>query len=186
MKVSILNLCTDLKLVNRGYFSNGTDWDESPAVEIDTGNVMKSDLTPLLSTFEGVLAYELQREHEKSNEQFESTYILCFIAWKFKGYKKFHLFVHLIEHDEYIDWNGIKLREYYQRHANQLCVYTGPIKNAWMIYDNTMISTILTLNFTQRDSVLNIIISDRIKNNRAEKPIWINPERWASLESKLF
>jgi hypothetical protein len=177
MKVNIHNQCSDFKLINRGYFSNGADWDESPAAEVDTGNVMRTDLTPLLSTFEGVLAYELQREHEKSSERSESTYILFFVAWKSEGYKKFHVFVHLVEHDEYIDWNGIKLREYYQRHANQFCTYNCPIRDTWLLSGNTVLMTRLGLDFTRRDGVLYIIISGGIRNNRAKKPIWINPER---------
>jgi hypothetical protein len=177
MKLSIHNQCSVFKLINRGYFSNGADWHEKPNEKVNNSILMSASLMPFLSTFEGVLAYELQRNYEKSSELFESTYILFFVAWKSEGYKKFRMFTHLIEHNEYIDWNEIKLEEYYQRYANRLNTYTRPIKDTWLISDGTVLKTELGLDFTKRDGVLSIIISEGIRDNHIKKSIWISPER---------
>jgi hypothetical protein len=177
MKVNIYNRCSDFKLINLGYFSNSADWNGDPDEEVDAGNMTSVDLLSSLPTFEGVLIYELQKGDDESDDQFESTHILFFVAWKAEGYKKFHMFVHLIEYDEYIDWDELKLREYYQRYANQLCTYTGPIKNTWLIDDGTVLITRLKLDLTQRAGVLNVTISEGIRDSRTEKPLWVNPER---------
>jgi hypothetical protein len=130
-----------------------------------------------LSTFEGVLTYELQRENIESDDQPKSTHILFFVAWKSEGYKSLRVFVHLVECDKYTHWEKIALEEYYQRYVNQLCTYTGPVRNTWLIDDGTVLMTELELDFTQRAGVLSVTISEGIRNDRTKKPIWINPER---------
>jgi hypothetical protein len=96
------------------------------------------------------------------------------VAWKSEGYKKFRVFVQLIECDGTFYLCDIPLEEYYQRYANQLNTYTGPIKNTWMVYDDTVLMTELELDFTQRDSVLNITISEGVKDEYTKRPIWLS------------
>jgi hypothetical protein len=177
MKVNIYNQCSDFKLIHLKYFSDDTLWDEDPDKEVDAGTATSIDFIPFLSTFEGALMYELRREDVESDDQSESTHILFLVAWKSEGYKKFRIFAHLIEYDGYIDWYTIRLREYYQRYTNQLCTYTGPIKNTWLLDNGTMMMTELELDFTQRDGVLNVTISEGIRDGRTKKPVWINPKR---------
>jgi hypothetical protein len=171
MKVNIHNQYSDLKLTNRGYFINGAVMNNYPDWEVYTGNMTSADLKSSLATFEGVLTYELQNRYVKS------TYIRIFVAWKSEGYKKFRLFVQLIECDKQLYWSTAKLKEYYQRYGNQLCKYTGLVKDTWSIDDDTILVTELNLDFTQRDGVLNITISEGIKDEHTKRPIWINPER---------
>jgi hypothetical protein len=177
MYVSIYNQCTVFNLINRGYFSNGAGWCWNPPRRVDAGNIMSVGWIPFLSTFECVLMYELEREYVKFDNLPELTHVLFVVAWKSESYKKFHVFVHLIKHSEYIDWNEIKLREYYQRHANQLCMYTGPIKDTWLIDDDIVLMTELELDSIQRDGVLDIIVSEGIGDGHIKQPVWVNPER---------
>jgi hypothetical protein len=108
-----------------------------------------------------------------------STYIWLFVAWKSEGYKEFHVFVHLIEYDEWIDWYKLELKTYYQRYANQLSTYTDPVIDTWLTRNGKVFMTKLELDFTQRnrrDGVLNITISERSKDKHAKKLIQLDPK----------
>jgi hypothetical protein len=170
MKVNIHNRCSDLKLVCGRYFSNGACWNEDPDEEIDAGSMKSMHLTPFLSTFEGVLTYDLKRKGV------EPIYIRLLVAWKSEGYKKFRVQVHLIEYDKTFRWDIFNLNEYCQRYANQLGTYAGPIKDTWLIHDGKALMTRSELNFTQRDGVLNITIVSGVEYD-AKRPIQIDTER---------
>jgi hypothetical protein len=70
----------------------------------------------------------------------------------------------------------IELEEYYQRYVSQLCAYTGPIKDTWLIYDGTVLMTRLELDFTQGYDVLNIVISESVMDEHTKRIEWINSE----------
>jgi hypothetical protein len=171
MRVDIHNQCSDFDLENGRHFSIGIDWDEETDAEIYAGDMMSIDLIPFLSTFEGVLTYNLKKQDT------ESTYVRFFVTWKSKGYKELCVFLHLIECDGWCGWSRTKLDEYCQRYASQLCTYTGPIKDTWLMPDGTVLMTELELDFTQRDGVLNITISDGIKDEYTKKPEWVSIKR---------
>jgi hypothetical protein len=97
MKVNIHNQCSDFKLTDREYFINGTCWCEYPDREVDTDNIMRVGLIPFLSTSEGVLMYVLQRKDANFGNRSGPTCIRLFVAWKSEGYKRFFVFIHLIE-----------------------------------------------------------------------------------------
>jgi hypothetical protein len=83
----------------------------------------------------------------------------------------------LIECNKGPYWNMVKLEEYYQRYASQLCTYTDPIRDTWLIYDGTVLTAELELGFTQRDGVLNTTISERSEDRRIKRPEWIDLNR---------
>jgi hypothetical protein len=177
MKVNIYNQCSDFKLTKGEYSSSGTNWNEDPDAEVDAGSMISVEFKPLLTAFGGVLTYQLQREDVNPGNRRDSTHIRLFVVWKSEDYKKFRVFVQLIECSKTLCWDEIKLEEYYQRYANQLCAYTDPIKDKWLIYDDTVLITGLELDFTQRDGVLNITISEGSRDVDAKRPEWISPER---------
>jgi hypothetical protein len=144
MKVNIHNQCSDFKLTDREYLSNSVDWDKRLDWKIDASSMTSADLTPFLSTFEGVLTYRLEKEEVKL------TCIRLFVTWKSEGYKKFHVFVQLVEYDKRFSWNDSKLERYYQRHAKQLSAYTDPIKDTWLIHGGKVLMTELELIFTKK------------------------------------
>jgi hypothetical protein len=170
MKLNIHNQCSDFKLTDNGYFSNGVHWIKYPIREVDAGSMMSADLIPFLSTFEGVLTHELKKESVKSIP------IRLFVAWKSKGYKEFHVFVQLIEYDEKFFRYTTKLEMYYQRYVNQLLTYTGPIKDTWSLDYDTVLMTRLELDFVQRDSVLNLTISEGARDDHTKIPELIDPK----------
>jgi hypothetical protein len=130
--------------------------------------------------------YELERKHIKPGNRSEPTRILLLIAWKSEGYKKFCVFVHSIESDKRLYWDGIYLEEYHQRYASQLLRYTGPSKDTWLIHDGTVLMTELKLDFTQRDGVLSVTVSEGVKNEHTRRLEWIDLEVLVSSESKTF
>jgi hypothetical protein len=144
MKVNIYNQCSDFELIDRKRFSTGADWNKDSDWRVDTGSMTSADLTPFLSTFEGVLTYRLEKEEVKL------TCIRLFVTWKSEGYKKFHVFVQLVEYDKRFSWNDSKLERYYQRHAKQLSAYTDPIKDTWLIHGGKVLMTELELIFTKK------------------------------------
>jgi hypothetical protein len=162
--------------MERGYFSIGADWDESSDREVYAGS-MSIELIAYLATFEGILTYELKRRHVKPDDRHDLLYIRLFVVWKSEGYKKFRIFIHLIEYDKYVDWDEVKLKEYYKRYSNQLCTYTGSIKDTWLMNDGTVLMTGLDLDFAQRDGILNITISKGVKDEHTKRPEWINLEK---------
>jgi hypothetical protein len=83
----------------------------------------------------------------------------------------------LIECDKQIKWNRYKLEEYRQRYASQLSTYTSPIEDTWLMHDGTVLMTRLELNSTQRGDVLNITISEGIKDEHTKIPELISLER---------
>jgi hypothetical protein len=184
MKVRIHNQCSDFKLTNKYCFSRGATWNVRSDAEVGPGNTTITDLIPSMTTFKGVLTYKLQRKHMKSDDQSESLHVRLFIAWKFEGYKKLRVFAHLTEYekkltgrDSWREWDITKLEEYHQRYINQFSIYTEPIKDTWLINDGTVLMTRLELGFTRRDSVLNITVSEGIRDGYTRKSIWIDPKR---------
>jgi hypothetical protein len=77
MQVNIHNQCSDFKLVNRGYLSDGTAWNGYPYWKVDTDRMMPLDLQVSLATFKGVLTYGLQRKH--SNHRHVYSNIRLFV-----------------------------------------------------------------------------------------------------------
>jgi hypothetical protein len=177
MQVGIHNQCSDLKLTDRRGLSSGANWNEEPDEEVDAGSMMSVGLIPLLAEFEGALTYVLQKEDVKPGKRPEPTHILLFVAWKSEGYKSFCVLVQLIECNKQPYWNEAKLQEYHQVCASQLCTYTDPIEDTWLIHDGTVLTTRLELDFTQRDGVLNIVISEGIRDDHTKRPEWINLKR---------
>jgi hypothetical protein len=177
MKVNMHNQCLGLKLINHGCFSNGIDWNKEPDEKVDAGSIMSADSKSSLAVFEGALIYELQRGYTETDDQLESTYALLLVSWKSEGYKKFRVFLKLIECDRTFYWNNSKLERYYRKYRSQLGTYTDPIKDTWLIYNGTVLMTELELNFTQRDGVLNITISEGVKDEYTKRPEWINLNR---------
>jgi hypothetical protein len=176
MRVNIHNQSTDFKLTNREYFENYLSWNKYPDVEVDAGSMTSVDLTSIWAVFEGVIMYELHRKCIKSDDQLGSIYASLFIAWRFEGYKMLLVCVRLIEYDKQIKWNRIKLKEYYQRYVDQFSTYTGPIKDTWLIDDDTVLTTELRLDFTQTNDILNITVSEGIKDERTRRPVWLDPK----------
>jgi hypothetical protein len=177
MKVNIHNQCSDIKLTNQSDFSAFISWYKDPDDEVDAGSMTSASLTPQLAAFEGVLTYQLQRKSVKSDDQPESTYTLLFVAWKSEGYRNLHVVVKLIECDKQIMWNYTKVKEYYRRHVHQLNIYTSPIKYTWLTRNGVVLMTRLELDFTQRDGVLNIVVSKGIRDEHTRRPTWINLKR---------
>jgi hypothetical protein len=134
--------------------------------------------------FEGILTYELQREQVKCDNQLESTRIRLFMIWKSEGYKEFRARINLVEYDEKFDLDYIKSQNYYRSYAGQLRTCTNPIKDTWLLHDGTVLMTRLELDFTQRDGVLSLIISEGIGDEHTRRPEWINLKRYVSFETK--
>jgi hypothetical protein len=178
--VNIYNQCSDFDLEDGEYFSTGTIRDEYFYNKVFAGRMTSIDLKPFLSTFGATIMYRLKKGHVKS------TNTLLFVAWKSEGYKRLRVLLQVIECDKTFPWDGSKVEEYCQRYASQLSTCTGPIKDTWLISDSTMLMTELELDFTQRDGVLNINISEGIKDERTKLPEWINLKRYVLLESKMF
>jgi hypothetical protein len=177
MKVNIHNQCSNLKLTSSGYFKNSINWDKHSAQEVDSESMKSIYFKSSLKNFEDALIYELQKEYNNTNNQHELVYTLLLVAWKYEGYKKFCALVQLIECDKAFRWYEVGLEEYYQRYANQLSAFTGPIKGTWLIHDGTVLMTELELHSMQRDGRLDITISEGIRNDHVTRPIWISLER---------
>jgi hypothetical protein len=176
MKVEIRNRCSGFKLEYQGYFCDGIIWSKQFDKELDASSTSSADLTPFLSTFGGIITYQLQREHVRLDDQPEPPYIWLLVAWKSEGYKKFRVFTHLIEYNEIFKWNRVRLEEYYKRYTNQLGTYTGPIKDRWLLDDGTVLETESKLDFKQRDGVLNIVISEGDEDEHIKSPIRFDPK----------
>jgi hypothetical protein len=174
MRVSVHNQHSDFRLTDGGWFNAGASWNKEPKKGTDVDNMTSVELIPFLSIFEGVMTYELRRKDIEFDDQHEPTYVRLFVAWKSEGYKKFHLFIHLTEYNESMRWNEVMLKECYYNHINRLNIYTDPIKDTWLIPDDTVLVTELELDFTQRDGVLNITISKGVEDEHTRRPEWIN------------
>jgi hypothetical protein len=177
IRINIYNQHLDFKLTNLESSSTGIIWNKYPDREVDAGSMMSAFSKPYLTAFEGSLMYQLQRKHVKSDDQPNSTNTLLFIALKSEGYNEFLARVCLIKCDKQIKWNQYKLEEYRQSYHSQLSTYTGPIKDAWLLNDGTVLVTEMELNFIQRYDILNIIISKGVKDDHIKRPVWIGPER---------
>jgi hypothetical protein len=170
MKINIHNQCSDFKLKDERMFSNGLDWNKFPDDEVDAGCMISVDLISPLVAFGGIVMYQIQRKCVRSDDQLESTYTLLFIAWKSEGYKKFCVFVRLIDCDKTFPWHKIDQKEYYKRYINQFSTYTCPIKDTLLTRNGTVLMTRLDLDFTQRDGVLSLIISEGIRDDHTKIP----------------
>jgi hypothetical protein len=171
MKVNIHNRCPGLVLDNEEHFSTGVDWNEKLSDRVDSGSMTSANLIPLMSTFGGIVGYDLE------TIGIESTYIRLSVIWKSEGYKQLKVFVHLVEYEKRYSWGANELEDYYQRYASQLRAYTTPIKRKRLLDDGTVLMIKLEVDFTQRDGVLNVAIS-KLKNSVCtRKPEWISLKR---------
>jgi hypothetical protein len=181
MKVNIYNQCSDLTLKFRGAFVHGADWSEHPAQEIDSGSTMSVEVVLLRATCDGVLMYQLQRKDVESDDQPELTRSRLLVAWKAEGYEKPRVSVQLMESDRAFRWDNywdkFELEEYQQRYTNRLSAYIDPIKETWLMDDGTVLMTGLELDFAQKSGVLNITISEGIRDEHTKRSVWIGPER---------
>jgi hypothetical protein len=177
MKVNIHNQCSDFKLVNRGHFSRGADWNRCPDEEVDTDNIISNDFRPFLARFEGALIYELQRKHVNPDHRPMSADIRFFVAWESEGYKEFRVLIHLMVCDKTSHWDEIKPEVYYQRYAGRLSTYTCPIKDTWLTDHGIVLMTESELDFMQRDGRLNITISEGTRDVHTRRPVWIDLKR---------
>jgi hypothetical protein len=177
MEVNIHNQCLDFKLTDRECFSGGADWNKWPDAEVMADNTMKADLIPFRAVFGGILIYELLRKDVDPSIRLESTFTLLLVAWKSEGYKKLYVLMRLIECNLWPRWFKFKPEEYYQRYVSQLSTYTDPIKDTWLLPDGAIVMTRLELDFTQRDGVLNITISESVNDDYTRTTEWINLNR---------
>jgi hypothetical protein len=187
MMVNIINLCSDFELSQLGCFSNGAVLHDQSTQELDAVSIENLEFTPFLASFEGSVMCELRRKYAESDDKSELISTLVFVGWKSEGYKNFRAFVQLIECDKTFHWESFELREYYQRYVNQLCAYTDLVKDTWLIDDGTALATELELDFTQRDGVLNIIVSEQaergekgteeVEVDHTKRLVCIGPER---------
>jgi hypothetical protein len=173
MEVNIHNQCSDFELLYPMYFNSGANKCKH-CRRTDSVNTRNVDLVPFLSTFRGATTYILKSRYFKPSNQYDSTHIRLLVAWKSEGYKKFYVFMHILECNNWVKWDEIKLDEYCQRYARQLCTYTGPIEDTLLTPDGTILITRLELDFTQRDGVLNITISEGVKDDHTRRPEWFN------------
>jgi hypothetical protein len=176
MKVNIYNQCPYFELTDGRYYSSEVDRNGHLYWKVNTANEMSVDLMPFRSTFGGVLTCALKTRYVNSSNPPKLIHIRLFVAWKSEGYKKLRIFVQLVRCYKFLHWDKIKLEEYYQRYVNQFSPYTGPIKDTWLTDDGAVLMTKLELDFTQRDGVLNITISEGIGNDHTRRPIWIDPK----------
>jgi hypothetical protein len=176
VKVNIRNQCSDFKLTDRRGFNSDAEWNKYkyPDWEVDANNMMSVELKPSHPTFGGVLTYQLQSRRDKLGNQSESTCIRLLVAWKFEDYINPRMLIRLMKHDKQINWDRIKLEDYYQKYASQLSMYTGPIKDKWMLDDDTVLMTGLKLEFTHGYGALNITISEGIIDEHVKEPVWID------------
>jgi hypothetical protein len=181
MKVNIHNLCQVFDLEYPKCFGIGANWDVMPAYWVNAGNMTSTGLIPSLATFECTLTYQLRRRDSMlnlaSDYQPKLEHIRIFVIWKSEGYENFRVFVHLAEYGEWVDWNTTVLKEYRQTYISQLGTYTDPVEDTWLTSDGIVLMTRLELDLTQRNSVLNITISEGIRDKHTKKLIWLNPER---------
>jgi hypothetical protein len=176
MTVLICNRCSDFGLKLGGSYISGA---ESKAYDqkADNDNTRYFGLSTVLEDFKGIIMYGLERKHFKLGNRHEQTRTLLLIAWESEGYKKFRVFVRLVECNKWPLWGSAELEEHFQRYTNQLCTYTGPIKDTWSIYDGIILMTRLELDFTQRDGVLIITVSEGVSDDHTKIPEWIDPGR---------
>jgi hypothetical protein len=186
MKVNIHNQYSSFQLRYWGNWTSGIVKYRDFVQKVDDGSMTIVDFKSPLTMFEGVLICKLQRksvesddqsENFESDDQSESTCILLLVAWKSEDYKNFYMFTHLVEHEKQFRWSLAKLEEYCQRYANQLCIYSDPIKDTWLTRDGTVLMTESELDFAQRDGILNITIAEGVKDNFTKIPKWIDSER---------
>jgi hypothetical protein len=178
--VNIRNQCSNFKLINGKYYYSDSCMDFHSSKEVETGCTNRLNFKPSLITFGSAILYQLQRKDIKSDDRLESTTTLLFITWKFEGYKELSVLVQLLECDKTFRWSKFSSREYYRKYVNQLCTYTDPIKDIWLTRDGTVFMTRLELDFTQRDGMLNITISEGIKEDHVKIPELIDPRRRVS------
>jgi hypothetical protein len=189
MTVNIRNQCSGFELRDIGHFSDGAYKDKYISQKADAVSIYVYGFTPFLTAFESSIMGELMRKHVESDDRSELISTLLLVGWKSEGYKKFRAFVQLIEFDRAFRWYNFQLQEYYQKCANQLNTYTGPIKDTWLMHDGTVLTTTLELDFTKRDGALNITISEQsereeeeknyegIEDDHIERLAWIGPRR---------
>jgi hypothetical protein len=170
MEMNIHNQCSDLKLTGREDFSDGAEMVTLPNSKVNAGDMISAGWSPFLATFEGALMYELEIEGAGS------AYIRFLVAWKSERYKEFRVFIHLIEHDEWCHWNKPRLKKYYQGYVSRLSTYTGPVKDTWLTRDGKVLMTRLELNHAWRSDVLNITISEGVKDDHIRRPVWLDPK----------
>jgi hypothetical protein len=166
MEVNVQNQCSDLRLMHGLYSNTSAGQNEHSNWCVYDGNTISDGVRPFLTTFGGVLTYVLDRKDVKPDEKLEPTQARLCVSWKSEGYKKFRVFIQLVEYDKTFRWDIFNLNEYRQRYDNQLSAYTGPIKGTWLVGDDLVLMIRLV-----------ITISESVKDEHTKRPVWFDPKR---------
>jgi hypothetical protein len=151
VKLIIHNQCPGIELVSPMYVSNGAICHLSLDQRVDVGSTMQVSFSINHDQIEsiGALMYKLQKKNtEQSSDNIifskdEAIYIQLLIIWKVNNSSKEICAVsRLIEKD--CIWDRDRLMELVERYI-LLSIQCGPTEDTWLMRDNTVLMTSLSI-----------------------------------------
>jgi hypothetical protein len=173
-----------IELTSPVYAGDGVERYLPPDQNVDVDSTMQTGFNINRSWREsfGILMYKLQRKNidqsDKGNmsSEDETTYIQLVIVWKVSSFKEFLVDSYLIEHDKDRVWDRnrlMKLANLYRLRDIQ----HGPIEMTYLMHDNTVLMTSLSVTFEERYYKLDITISKTGRKYDTLRPEYFDVDR---------
>jgi hypothetical protein len=170
-----------VELASPVYASDGASCYLSPDYIIDVGSTMQTSFNIDFTQDEtmGALSYKLQRKNidefneESTSSEEETTCIQLVVIWEVDRLGEFRVISHLIEYDKDYVWDRnrlMKLAEHYKSSNMKDAL----IEETWLMYDNTVLMTIMMVARKEEYYELEIIISKTSMNENTRRPWYID------------
>jgi hypothetical protein len=166
------------ELVSPVYASKGATCYLSPDQSVDIGSTAQVGFNINLSQSEsiGALMYKLQRKNTNEFDGDEAACIQFVIIWKVDDSKEFCVASFLIEHDKGCAWDRdglMKLAEHY----SAFNIQHGPVEETWLMHDNTVLMTSLSVTHEEECCELEMTISETSIKDDTQRLLYIDMDR---------
>jgi hypothetical protein len=180
VKLIIRNQFSGIELVSPVYCSENAECYLPPnqRVYADSATQVGFNIDPDQESI-GVLIYKLQRKdinelnEEAIYSEDEATSTQIFMVWKVKNSRELYVYSRLIEHDKDHIWNRDRLMKLAKSYE-LFNIQHGPIKETWLMHDNTVLMTGLNMTHEKECYKLEITISSK---NDVQRPQHIDLNR---------
>jgi hypothetical protein len=175
VKLMIYHECLGIELVSPLCYSNGATYDIPPNQRIDFDSVMQTKFNIDLSRNEFICALMYKLMGKNTNKHHKTTYTHLVTVWKIDKFKRFHLVLHLIEHDKDQVWDRDRLKRLAE-HCKLFSTQHDPIKERWLLHNGTRLMTSVNASCEEKYYKLEMTLSSTTTTD-TQRPWYIDMDR---------
>jgi hypothetical protein len=174
VKLMIHNQFPGVELISPVYAGKGARCYTSPDRKVYSGSTVRVGFKnhPFYKGFSGALLYKLQKKHT-----YDVSCTRLLMAWEVRESGELFIVSHLIGYDKGRGWNKNRLAKLMKRHRIVADMRHGPIEDAWLMYDNTVLMARVDVIRERAYYKLEMTISEGSINEDTRRPWYIDMRR---------